>query len=182
MLEAVKKLLAARSAASEAIMTVDGLREVIAVRREELQRVKAAYVPPTEALVEIESWLDRTARSAIDDLRLRHLVEPGYARDGIKFQSSASAIDAIFGLFLATNRQAVLDLIERDLESFVSDRFTIPSGQRAAKIAEATAALLEAELAEEGAIRTLEAAGVSIARRADLDPRAALAADESLPA
>jgi len=48
------------------------------------------------------------------------------------------------------------------------------------ELARIDAELLDAELAEEGVIRDLEASGFDMLRRPDADPRALLAADEVL--
>ncbi len=52
---------------------------------------------------------------------------------------------------------------------------------RAKKLTRAQADLLALELAEEAAIRALEAAGLPVMRRPDADPRVLLASDTSLP-
>lgn len=57
----------------------------------------------------------------------------------------------------------------------------VDEADRQAEIAKLDQEILDAELAEESIIRTAEAAGFPVRRRAEADPRAVLATDEALP-
>lgn len=193
MLNSLKRLTAGRDAVAETFAVVDQLREAVAEAKAELARIEAAPVPVNEAMAALSGWIDRTATAAVDRLGLGHLLEPNRAAQGLRLPvvlnrteggpvpDTSAALDVLFGLVLAVNRDAVLNLVADQLGDLADGRTVIPSAERASRIEAARADLLEAELCEEAAIRQLEALGLDVQRRSDADPRAVLASDASLP-
>lgn len=194
MLDAIKRLMAGRDAVAQTFAVVDQLRESVAEAKTRLARIEAAPVPPTEALAALADWIDAKATNGIDRLGLGHMLEPGRAVQGIRLPfmltrteggpvpDTSQAVEVLLALILATSRDKVLDLVRGQLSDIAEGRDVIPTAERAARIEAARADVLSAELNEESACRALERLGIEVARRADLDPRAALAADDSLPA
>ena len=193
MLDALKRLVAGRDAVADTFRVIDALRESVADAKARLARIEAAPVPPAEALAALSDWIDATATRGVDRLGLSHFLEAGRAAQGIRLPvtltrteggpvpDTSGAVEALLALILATSRDKVLDLVRGQLSDLAEGRDVIPAAERHARIEAARADVLEAELAEEAACRALERLGIEVARRADLDPRAALASDASLP-
>ena len=193
MLDALKRLVAGRDAVADTFRVIDALRESVADAKARLARIEAAPVPPAEALAAFADWLDATATRAVDRLGLSHFLEAGRAAQGIRLPvtltrteggpvpDTSGALDALFGLVLAVNRDAVVRLVKGQLADMAEGRDVIPATERTARIEAARADVLEAELAEEAACRALEKLGIEVARRGDADPRALLASDACMP-
>jgi hypothetical protein len=187
MIAAIRKIFTGREAIHGARADLEALREIVEERRAELARIAAAPVPPAEAMAGFEAWIDRTATAAVDRLRLGELLRDGgrtglalptrriVGADGAISADLGPAVDVLFGLLLATSRERVLALVSGQLADLAAGGGPIASADRPARIAEAEAALLAAEIEEEAAVRALEDAGVAVARRPDADPRAVLA-------
>jgi hypothetical protein len=181
MIAAIRKIFTGRDAIHGARADLEALREIVEERRAELARIAAAPVPPAEAMAGFEAWIDRTATAAVDRLRLGELLRDG-GRTGLALPTRriisadlGPAVDVLFGLLLATSRERVLALVSGQLADLAAGGEPIALADRPARIAEAEAALLAAEIEEEAAVRALEDAGVAVARRPDADPRAVLA-------
>lgn len=192
MLDLLKKLTASRDAVTETERVLDALREATAEARDRLAEIEGAPVPAEEALTALSAWIDAKATSAVDGLSLEHLLQPHRAAQGIALpvlppfgqnavHDTRPAVDALFGLLLAANRETLLAVFEGQLRDLAQGRETIPTAERADRIEQARADLLAAELAEEAACRALERAGLVVHRRPDADPRALLADDSCLP-
>jgi len=187
MIAAIRKIFTGREAIHGARADLEALREIVAARRAELARIAAAPVPPAEAMAGVQLWIDRTATAAVDRLRLGDLLRDGgqagltlptrriVGADGAIGADLGPAVDVLFGLLLATSRDRVLAVVAGQLADLAEGLEPIASADRPARIAEAEAALLAAEVDEEAAVRALEDAGVAVARRPDADPRAVLA-------
>lgn len=191
MLAAIlKKVTRQQAVVADASAALDALREQVEVAREELRRVESAPVPADEALADLAEWIDRAATDAVDRLNVGYLTAPGRAAQGLRLpfpiSPGSGAVDAgpavqiLFGLFLATNRAALLEILGGQLRDLTAGRETISAAERAERVTAAKEALLQAEMAEEAACRALEASGVPVARRSDADPRAVLASDDAL--
>lgn len=162
--------------------TVDAMRDQIAALRDERAQVENAPRPLDETLGLLDAHLDALATSAVDNLSLHHLRDRR-GTFGLKLSQSGIsdfAIQTLFGLFVATSRDALRSVIVGQLEDLAQARPGMSDQDRQERLAEIDRAILKAELAEEAAIRALERQGVSIARRADLSPLIALAADDAL--
>lgn len=189
----MKKLGRQQAAVADSFNVLDQLRESVAEAKATLSRIEAAPVPAAEATEALAAWLDKTATAGIDRLNLIHLLAPGRAASGLRLPfptsrveggvvvDAAPAVEVLFAMLLAVNRQAVLDLLSGQINDLADGQEAIPAAERQARIEAARAAILEAEMAEEACCRALERAGVQVQRRGDADPRAVLADDASLP-
>ena len=107
------------------------------------------------------------------------IVRP--AEGGVPTIDYVAATDALLGLLVATAMPILRQIVAGQLTDLTEGREMMDGATRAKKLARNEAQLLDLELAEEAAIRAMEAAGIDVARRPDADPRALLAADASLP-
>lgn len=175
-----------------ALRTVEELRETIEGKRREIEAIEVAPQTMAEAMAAFDAWCDRAAQEAVDALPIRRLLDPVAARAGLTVQPIARSADATpdaspiaqaaLGMVFLTCRDTLREVIEGQVADLLGGRDAISADERAARTDRARAELLALELAEEAAIRAMEAAGITIARRGDADPRALLAADASLPA
>ena len=102
---------------------------------------------------------------------------------GIRLSQSGNPsveVANLFGLLILTGRDKIRDVIAGQIEDMLAVRPGMVDANRQARLAEIDAEILNAEMSEESAIRRLERQGVSIARRSDLSPLVALAADHAL--
>lgn len=182
MLDAIKGKLTAMRAApvpvNELLETVDDLREQVARLQAEKAAVAAAPRPPEEIIGLLD---DRMAALAADALDALHLPGMLYPNSDVTLNVSNS--NALLGLLILTNRAALRKLLTSQIEAAASAAPVSPltEGDRAARLSELDRATLDAELAEESAIRRLEAVGIAVQRRGDANPLAALADDSALP-
>ena len=173
-----KKSLSVNALLSE----VDAMRDQISALRQDRTQIEAAPRPLSETLDMLDDHLDHLATEAVDALSLHHLRDRR-GTFGLRLSQSGSpefAVANLLGLVIATNRAAVRELIVGQLSDLDAARPGMNEGDRAARLAEIDKEILTAEMAEESALRRLEAQGVSIARRADASPLAVLAADRAL--
>jgi hypothetical protein len=164
------------------LTAIDAHRDQIASLRADRAQIEAAPRVLADVMTDLDAHLDAIATEAVDALSL-HQLRDRRGMSGLKLSESGRAdvaVQTLFGLFVATNRAAIRDLIVGQLEDLESARPGMTDADRVARLAELDAEILRAELAEESAIRRLEAQGVSIARRSDLSPLVALAADAAL--
>lgn len=195
MLGSIKNRLASMRAAptpiNDLLASVDDMREQIASLRAEREKVSRAPRPAAEILDALDSWLDQAATDAVDRLHVNRLTNrtnpvslslPFHVDRETTATDASAACTVLLGLLIATSRPAIRQIIEGQLEDLTKGRPGMSDAELSAKLAELDAQILSAELAEEAAIRALEGAGVAVQRRPDLDPRAALAADDALPA
>lgn len=186
-------LKGSRSAVTNAMDQIDVIRAENSELQAELRRLAAAPIPLSEALEHFDAWAERQASEAISRLHPEHLLDQKYASRGLSLpnvtvrvgdqpvEAHRIAIDALFGALIATNLPALRSIVEDHLEAALRGREPLSAMERAERIAETEARLMEAELQEEGLIRGLEAAGLDVQRRADASPAAVLAHDDSLP-
>lgn len=174
---------------ADAFGDLEEIREHIVAQKRAASEIAGAPRPVEDAMCEIDTWLDQAATTAVDQLRLGRMLRPGagaalelpaFRAPGQVVADALPAVQVVLGLLIATNRAAFSDLVRGQLEDLADGRETLDDDARAERLAAAEAELLRLELAEEGVIRDLEAAGIATARRPDADPRALLAADAAL--
>jgi hypothetical protein len=189
-----KKLAGTRSAVTSAMDELDVLRASIVEKRQEIETLRRAPIPVGEALKAFDTWAANRAEDAITRLRPEHLVDPAHPAGELRLPDFSARVegefhraddradDLLFALIMATAMPAVRSIVEERLEQATAGRPTLTRTERVERIAEAEAELLALELSEEATVRSLEAAGLPVERRADADPRAVLASESSLPA
>ena len=189
----LKTLTATRTATAEALRVIDQLREEISSVKDEIATLEAAPQPVATALAAFDAWAARTAAVGLSAMPFGIFLDPAEANigpalphhtirvgDGI-VRDYDHATRALLGLLLASNLPAMRMLVAEQLATAVDGMETVTPEARAKKLKAAAARLLEAEMAEESAIRQLERAGVSIDRRPDASALALLASDDALP-
>lgn len=172
----LKKLLAGSRKAASSVS--EGLHE-LRLRRlrllDERDELASRPVPKDEALRALDRDLDELVDTAKDLANIRSLT---------RSEQPAWTIPAngiLMGLLIGANRAAFRDQLAAMLEpAYASGAKPIASEERAATLRRIDDDLFDLEKAEEAAIRGAEAAGLSVLRRADADPRAVLLADEEL--
>lgn len=176
----IKRITAALSGASKAAADVRGAVEGIRSDRlrllDQRDEIENRATPRDEAIAAVDAEPDRLADAAVESMSIRSLMRPATSP---RFDPNVLPAD-LFGLLIATSRDAVRDLIVGKIDDFVAAYPTMPATEKAAAIAAIDAELFELELAEEAAIRAAESAGLAIERREDADPQAVLAADGAL--
>lgn len=190
----MKKITGTRSAVTSALDELDVMRSQISEKKAEIDSLRRAPIPTSEALKAFDTWAANRAADAIDRLRPEHLVDPAHpagelrlpdfsARvDGELHRAGDRADDLLFALIMATAMPAVRSIVEERLEAAVAGRETLTRNERVERVETAEAELLALELQEEATVRALEAAGLPVERRADASPAAVLCAQASLPA
>ncbi|MHC9236619.1 hypothetical protein ACX9MO_13375 [Pseudooceanicola sp. 502str34] len=188
----LKSLAASRDAAAEARQNIDALREEIAEVKNTISRLRSAPQPVAEAMEAFDRWSEKVADAGVAAMHPEHLLQPEAAARGLRLPYATVNVEGerhtnfdrvdevLLGLVLAASMPALREIVEGQLDGLVEGRETLSADARAERIAEAEDDLLQLELTEEAAVRSMEAAGVVIARRADADPRAILASDASL--
>lgn len=164
----------ARTAGDELRRGIQDLRdhiETLRDRREEILKLPVA-LPLAEK--RIDEWVTSQVSGARSTAtRPEHFVS---SREGW----TPPRFALVDSLVIALANQAAQALKE-DLRTLYENMDCIDEADRQVEIAKLDEEMLDAELAEEGIIRTAEAAGFPVRRRADADPRAVLAVDEVLP-
>ncbi len=176
MMGDIGKLLAGQKKATAAIS--DGLAE-LRLRRLRLlgerDELASRPVPKDEALRALDRDIDELVDTAKDLANIRSLT---------RSEQPAWTIPAngiLIGLLIGANRAAFRDQLAAMLEpAYAGGAKPIAAEERAATLRRIDDELLDLEKAEEAAIRGAEAAGLSVSRRADADPRAVLLADKEL--
>lgn len=186
----LKSLTASRSATAESLDALDGLRESIAEKRQEIAALHRAPLPVEDALKAFDRWADNASTRAIDSLALDRLIDPSSLAEGLRLPVSTlpgqavpnamPAAEALLGLILLAARPQLRKVIQGQLQDLTQGREVVSDQERARRIAEAEAQLRQAEGMEEVAIRSLEETGVAVARRADASPEIVLASDKAL--
>ena len=159
------------------------IREEIAAAQAEVERIQRLPRPREEAEAEIRDLVEAGAQSF--GPYLGDFARPGGANlMGVMntLNGSHGAIQRNqFGFMCAVAPAGVFEFLARGLDAAYAEGPGLTAAERATRLAKADARLLELSLAEEAAVRALEAAGMAVARRPDADPRAVLAADSDLP-
>lgn len=178
----MKKPATTPASINELLAQIDERRDEIATLRADRAKVENAPRPFGDIMADVEEFFDRAATSAIDCLSLHHLTARNAGGEIRLSQSGHPTVEAasLFGLLILTNRDKIREVVAGQIEDMLAARPALEEDQRQARLAQIDREILTAELAEEGALRALELQGVSIARRADLNPLIALAADSAL--
>ena len=189
----MQSLTANRNAVDLALRQIDEIREEIITQKAEISRIETAPVPVAEALAAFDVWAASAAGGAMDARGVSALLDPTGGGHGLGVTTPAvrhggemifdarPAVQTLLGLVISTGLPTLRRLAQEHLTAAADGMETMSASSRRKKLAEAQRALLDLELAEEAAIRSLEGAGVPVARRADASPAAVLAADASLP-
>lgn len=173
-LDKLKGVFANQAKAAAAVAsTIEEVRGTIIAKANELHRLCAMPIPQAEA----EAALDREIARHVEAARgvvARAVV--GLTGNGKRqsFDLDPTPTEAV-ALQVAMNPQGFRKLAVAELTAQYRGREAMPRDQRAARIAEVEAELLDLETTEEAMIRQAERAGVEILRRANADPRAVLA-------
>lgn len=163
---------------------VDEQRDRLGALRQDRAQIEAAPRPLANVLDDLDQHLDQIATSALDGLSL-HQLRDRRGMSGLKLsQSGHASVETanLLGLLVAVAREPLRQIIAGQLQDLDQARPGMAEADRTARLAEIDKEILTAEMAEESALRRLEAQGVSIARRSDLSPLVALAADAALSA
>lgn len=186
----MKNLTASRSATSESLGALDGLRESIAAKQQEITSLHRAPLPVQDALKVFDTWADSAATRAIDSLSIARLIDPSAQAAGLRLPivtlpgqpvpNSQPAAEALLGLIMLACRPQLRQVIAGQLADLLVGREPLTDHERARRIGEAERQLRQALALEEIAVRQLEEAGVQVARRADADPASVLASDAHL--
>ena len=176
MMGDIGKLLAGQKKATAAIS--DGLAE-LRMRRlrllDERDELASRPVPKDEALAALDRDIDELIAIAMRETNVRSLTRaeaPSWTipQNGV-----------LMGLLIGASRATFRDQLAAMLEpAYSNEAKPIPAEEREAALRRIDEDLLDLELAEEAAIRSAEAVGLHVQRRADADPRAVLASDDAL--
>lgn len=190
----LKSRLAAMKAAptdvNALLEQIDDRREVIATLRAERDQISRSPRPTSEIIEMLDSHFDDLATAGVDALRLGRLTRrdqpimlelPHHVDRSAGYVDSSPATRALLGLIIATSRPAIREIIASQISDLTRGRPGMSDDELSTRLAEIDAEILNAELGEERAIRSLESAGVSVLRRADASPLAVLASDAALP-
>lgn len=172
----LKKLLAGSRKAATSVS--EGLQE-LRLRRlrllEERDEIAARPVPKDEAFAALDRDIDDLVTIAMRETNVRSLTRA----DNPSWTIPQNGV--LLGLLIGASRDAFRDqLAEMLAPAYASGAKPISSDEREASLRRIDEEILDLEMAEESAIRSAEAAGLSALRRADADPRAVLAADDEL--
>jgi BMFP domain-containing protein YqiC len=143
---------------------LDTIRHRIAELKVEARAIADAPVPLEEAVADLDACLDHMAGHRQFNVGM-HL----YPSDPIAWPKLDVA--ELFVTLRPMIRAARLDAIQRELSTRLPG---LPRQERDARLNEIDQQLLTLERAEEAMIEEAAAAGITIARRVDADPRAAL--------
>lgn len=171
----VKKLLAGSRKAAASVS--DGLQE-LRMRRlrllDERDEFTSRPVPQAEALAALDRDLDELVKIAKRETNVRSLTRA----DNPSWTIPQNGI--LIGLLIGANREAFRAQLADMIAPAYADAKPIEAAEREASLRRLDEELLDLELAEEAAIRSAEAVGLHVQRRADADPRAVLAGDDAL--
>jgi hypothetical protein len=172
----LKKLLAGSRKAASSVS--EGLQE-LRMRRlrliDERDEIAARPVPKDEALAALDRDLDELIAIAKRETNMRSLTRA----DNPAWTIPQNGV--LLGLLLGANRAAFRDqLADMIAPVYANGSKPIAADEREAALRRIEEELLDIELAEEAAIRAAEAAGLTVLRRADADPKAVLASDAEL--
>lgn len=171
---AMKKPATAPASINALLGQIDERRDQIEALRAERAAIENAPRPLGDVMAAIDDHLDFLATASVDALALHGLRARGAA---VELKASAGVT---LGLLVAVAREPLRQILADQLRDLEAARPGLAEKDRLARLAEIDAQILRAEMSEESATRQLERLGVMIARRADLSPLVALAADAAL--
>jgi hypothetical protein len=153
---------------------VERYREKIKELRAEIDAVRKAPLTNGEVRAFVHAWVKQRAD------RGRPVFEVDHDRATVAFENARALVPgdrlvatAPTDFFIWLLRDQVAEALLREADA-LSLKGAVTREERAARLAELRAALMNAERAEEGAITRAGEEGTFIARRADADPLAVL--------
>lgn len=176
-----------RSGFDQVQQDVDKLRQQIADLQAERERTRTAPLPFEEVWPKFETALNslrhrRTAYIAgLADPNRQDPSRWSHADPSKPFGLPGNREDAAAWAWMAPD--VIRDEMRAAFEAYYADNPPgLPSDQRPAALADVDRRLFDMEVREERLIAAANAAGASIARRGNADPKAILAAAEPAPA
>lgn len=163
--------LFSHKAALSELETIEAIRAKVTEAKVMLAELQSMPVPQAEAEAALDAALARLSERGAEALTITTLTRPRLHPDFTPELSHSDLVALLVGL----HAQAIRKIIGGKLKAFYAGRTVLAPEDRDARAAELEGELLNLELAEEAAIRRAEAAGLSVDRRADADPRAVLA-------
>lgn len=185
MLEMLKNLTKNRAAAMSLHDLLDQAREAMADAKARRIAIEGAPQDLDAALASFDAWMDQAATDAVDRLGVGYALDPDWRGPKLPVilngghRDATPATEILLGLIALTGRDTLRRVVRGQIEDRMGGEAGMTASTRTKKAAEAMSDILQAEFMEERIVRTMEAAGVSVSRRADADPRALLA-DEQL--
>ncbi|QND58224.1 hypothetical protein [Mesorhizobium huakuii] len=168
-------LKAAKSASVEVTEGLDALRAEISDLKAKRNQVESTPVPKQEALKRLDAFLAQLGERAERFFYAQVFTQREDYRPPAILPSNMGEVALGFAAPLLRERVAAL----------ISESYGTGDGPSTEAhrqiVTKLDADIFELELAEEALVRNAEAAGIEILRRADADPRAVLASDDSLP-
>lgn len=171
-----------RQAAADVIDAVEEIRIALIVAQDQRQQIERLPVDRSRALAALDAGIAAAAAKLDTRMLLSGLTRPAGGQPHFHFDRIP---ENLVGPWLATLcpdrlRQHFVDQIN-DFYDERLDRDDPAEAARPALISKLDAEILALELAEEAFIRQAEKSGLPILRRADADPRAALAVGGAMP-
>jgi hypothetical protein len=176
------------------VQAAERTRAELAKLRDELFDAENAPLPSVDAKRiarrQIEAMAAAGRPNALELLEGRSKFSFAKTR-GPRIQVSSSGdrsqaiADDVFdseSTFAWLHRDALIAAVEAAIDQDADDSSALSDEVRAQRLAETKAKILEAERLEEAFIVAAQEAGVTIARRSDVDPRAVLGLADSAPA
>lgn len=161
---------------------LDETRAKIKSLTDERAGLERVPVAKEEMIGRVDAWLDKICGREDGPIpSWMPPIIPFFMRREVKNSVELPYSDLAFRRFLLTvNRAQIRAYYVDKIERLYAIDPGIPAEERQAKLAKLDEELLELELAEEALIRGADRMGVTLLGRADADPRAVLASDETL--
>ncbi len=176
----IKSLFAKQRAATAGVVdAVEQVRLQIIVAQDQRQQIERLPVDRQRAIDALDQGIADAASMLDTRMLVAGLTRPSGGQPHFEFTRIPENLAGAWLATLVPDR--LRDHFMDEIAAFYDDRDDLPEAERGAEIARLDAETLAAELVEEKLIRMSEAAGIPVLRRGDADPRAALAADASLP-
>lgn len=171
----VKKTLdQAKAAGTQIAQSVDALRVDIGRLKAERSQLLNSPVDKAVAYERVDRWvLAMRTRVGGPTVKAEAFTtsNPSWAPPSIDFEAALSS-------FLAP---IVGEVLRKELDALYEQIAPLGEDDRRERLRHIERRLLDLEMAEESIIRSSEAGGFAILRRADADPTAVLAHDKALP-
>lgn len=155
---------------------VAGIRRRIGKVETAIAEVDRSFCPRGMAVNRLDAWLDLCAARS-QDLALGDLLS-GEGQSGGQFFNVLPSSDLPFPFLVTCCRDQVRAVLIKRIDAAYAKRPGMTADDRRQAIEKLKGERLDIEFAEESLIRAAERAGMTIARRADADPRAVLAAED----
>ncbi|RID91617.1 hypothetical protein D2N39_13045 [Gemmobacter lutimaris] len=169
---------------------LDEIRAQIDAKGDEIEALRTAPRPVSDAIAAFDQWADRVATAAVDRAGISYMLGPegrgdirlpSYRAPGETTPNLTGSVEVLLGLLILTGRDKLRAVIEGQLADLAAGRETLDAEQRIERIASAEGDLRGLEMAEETIVRQMQNAGLAVVRRVDATALALLADDASLP-